>query len=154
MAWVLTAAATLLTLVMAMVAYYMLRPVDFDGRGKYGALALLFPLHLLAVTFIGAVLAFTAWWGGFALASVVFGVDTVLSAFIALWPSVAVWRYARNERVPATQAHILERALSDAGDAHVTCLLPANDHAFDVNWGGFGTQIARAKLEAFLDLYG
>jgi acetyl esterase/lipase len=384
MAWVLTAAATLLALVMAMVAYYMLRPVDFDGRGKYGALALLFPLHVLAVTFVSAVLGFIAWWGGFAPASVVFGVDTVLSALIALWPSFAVWRYARNERVPlslrtylahlkpsfgrpqpersivyataidgtqleldvwpidrdgtatvrpaivavhgggwvggsrgeaerwnrwlnalgfvvfdvdyrvppperwrdevgdvraalgwvadhageygvdtarisvmghsaggnlamlagyttgdapcppslgapvvavrsvvnfygpadltamydtggsrrylqdclhryiggspidhpdryravspvnhvsaatpptiillgqsdriipAAQAHILERALSDAGVAHVTCLLPANDHAFDVNWGGLGTQIARAKLKAFLDLY-
>ena len=32
-------------------------------------------------------------------------------------------------------------------------LLPANDHGFDINWGGFGTQIARAKIRDFLKRY-
>ena len=45
---------------------------------------------------------------------------------------------------------LLDLALSKAGVVHETYLLPANDHGFDVNWGGFGTQIARAKIEQFL----
>jgi hypothetical protein len=32
-------------------------------------------------------------------------------------------------------------------------LLPATDHGFDVNWGGFATQFARAKIAAFLKRY-
>jgi hypothetical protein len=33
---------------------------------------------------------------------------------------------------------------------HESHLLPGNDHGFDINWGGFGTQIARAKIKDFL----
>jgi hypothetical protein len=45
---------------------------------------------------------------------------------------------------------MLDQALSKAGVAHGTYLLPGNDHGFDINWGGFATQIARAKIEDFL----
>jgi len=47
--------------------------------------------------------------------------------------------------VPLDQASTLDQALSKAGIAHETFLLPSNDHAFDINWGGFGTQIARGS---------
>jgi len=52
--------------------------------------------------------------------------------------------------VPLDQAGMLDQALSKAGVAHETYSLRGNDHGFDVNWGGFGTQIARAKIEDFL----
>jgi acetyl esterase/lipase len=52
--------------------------------------------------------------------------------------------------VPLDQATTLDQALSKAGVAHETYLLPGNDHGFDINWCGFSTQIARAKIEAFL----
>lgn len=52
--------------------------------------------------------------------------------------------------VTLDQATLLDAALSKAGVPHEMCLLPGNDHSFDSNWGGFGTQIARAKIEAFL----
>jgi dipeptidyl aminopeptidase/acylaminoacyl peptidase len=55
--------------------------------------------------------------------------------------------------VPTAQAHALDRVLRTAGAVHETCLLPGNDHAFDMNWGGFGTQIARTRIEAFLARY-
>ena len=51
---------------------------------------------------------------------------------------------------PVDQAQRLDEALAKAGVAHETYILPATDHGFDVNWGGLGTQFARAKLEAFL----
>jgi acetyl esterase/lipase len=56
-----------------------------------------------------------------------------------------------SDRIVSTdQARILDAALAKAGVYHETYPLPATDHAFDLNWGGFATQIARAKLEHFL----
>ena len=56
-----------------------------------------------------------------------------------------------SDRVVRTeQAAALDQALTTAGVDHETYLLPANDHGFDVNWGGFATQIARAKIQDFL----
>jgi len=51
------------------------------------------------------------------------------------------------------QALVLDDAMKKTGAIHEMYLLPANDHAFDMNWGGFATQIARAKIRAFLERY-
>ena len=53
--------------------------------------------------------------------------------------------------VAAEQAELLDAALRKSGVHHELYVLPACDHGFDVNWGGFGTQIARAKIQAFLE---
>jgi acetyl esterase/lipase len=59
-----------------------------------------------------------------------------------------------NDRiVPSGQLKILDAALKQAGVVSQAYLLPATDHGFDVNWGGFATQIARAKIERFLQRY-
>jgi len=55
--------------------------------------------------------------------------------------------------ISADHAEALKVALTRAGVPHEMVLLPANDHGFDVNWGGFGTQIARAKIRDFLARY-
>ena len=52
--------------------------------------------------------------------------------------------------IPTDQALILDQALMKAGVTHETYLLPCNDHAFEVNWGGFGAQFAREKIRTFL----
>jgi len=56
--------------------------------------------------------------------------------------------------VPTNQARVLDEALGQAGVPHATYLLPATDPGFDVNWNGFGTQIARATISDFLERYG
>ena len=56
--------------------------------------------------------------------------------------------------IPTTQAQILDQALTRAGVAHETDLLPGNDHGFDVNWGGFATQFARCRIRSFLQRHG
>jgi acetyl esterase/lipase len=53
--------------------------------------------------------------------------------------------------IPINQARVLDEALSKKGIPHETYILPASDHGFDVNWGGFGTQFARAKIKQFLE---
>jgi hypothetical protein len=45
---------------------------------------------------------------------------------------------------------MLDEALTKAGVANELYLLPASDHGFDINWGGFGTQIVRTKIQHFL----
>lgn len=55
--------------------------------------------------------------------------------------------------VPRDQATRLEQELTAAGAPHETVLLPASDHGFDFCWGGYGAQIARQRLRAFLDRY-
>jgi acetyl esterase/lipase len=59
-----------------------------------------------------------------------------------------------DQIVPTDQSSALQQALSAVGIAHEIYLLPANDHGFDLNWGGFGTQIARSKIEDFLKRHG
>ena len=41
--------------------------------------------------------------------------------------------------VSADHAELLDQALSKVSVLHEMYLLPANDHGFDLNWGGFGT---------------
>jgi len=65
-------------------------------------------------------------------------------------PPTITFHGASDRIVPLEQATKLDQALSKAGVAHETYILPGNDHGFDVNWGGFGTQIARAKIESFI----
>ncbi len=60
----------------------------------------------------------------------------------------------RDRIVPVDQAGALADALSAAGVSHETSVLPATDHSFDLNWGGFATQVVRARLERFLRQHG
>lgn len=48
---------------------------------------------------------------------------------------------------------LLDRALTSVQVPHEVYLLPANDHGFDVNWGGLATQICRDRMRAFLARY-
>ena len=59
--------------------------------------------------------------------------------------------FGTSDRIlPIDQATNLDWALTAHGIAHELYLLPGNDHGFDLNWGGFGTQFAREKVKAFL----
>ena len=110
LAWVLTLVAFLLAVIMTMVAYYMLNPVNWDGPGKFGAIALLFPLHLLAVMVVAAGLGWLAWRSGARLATGLLTLVAVLTATMALVPSVAVWKRARQLGVPLSPGAYLAHA--------------------------------------------
>lgn len=56
--------------------------------------------------------------------------------------------------VPLEQASILAKALTAAGIDHETYLFPWANHSFDVYWGSIATQVARAKVVAFLEKHG
>ncbi len=60
----------------------------------------------------------------------------------------------RDRVVSSDHGSVLDRFLSRAGVAHEMLLLPATEHGFDVNWGGFATQIARQRILRFLRQYG
>ncbi len=108
--WLLTLAACLLAVITATLAYCMLYPVRWDGPGIFGALALFFPLHLLVVTMVAAVLAWLARRCRTRLAAWVFGLVVILTAIMALTPTVAVWGKARELRVSLSLGNYLAHA--------------------------------------------
>jgi hypothetical protein len=59
--WALSLIALLLAAIVGMAAYYMLVPIEFDGPGILGLIALIFPLHLLALTIVAAALGSLSW---------------------------------------------------------------------------------------------
>jgi ribonuclease BN (tRNA processing enzyme) len=65
-------------------------------------------------------------------------------------PPTIAFHGTSDRAVPVDQTIALDQALVKAGVAHETYLLPGTDHGFDIDWGGFATQIARAKIEDFL----
>jgi acetyl esterase/lipase len=60
----------------------------------------------------------------------------------------------RDRIIPTSQAQALWGALTAASVTHESVLLPAADHGFDLNWGGFATQSARARIGHFLAEHG
>ncbi len=68
-------------------------------------------------------------------------------------PPTIAFLGARDRIVPSEQLQELGTALKQAGATGETYLLPATDHGFDVNWGGFASQFARAKIARFLQRY-
>jgi len=60
----------------------------------------------------------------------------------------------RSDRiVPDSQIQLIDQKLSENGVYHEIYLVPFQDHGFDSNWNGIGTQIARDKIAAFLEKY-
>jgi acetyl esterase/lipase len=107
-AWLLL--ACVLALLIAGLAYCMVSPVRWDGPGKFGALALFFPLHLLVFTFVAAVLTFLARRSGAGHAAWVFILVTIMTVAMALTPAIAVWRQARELGVPLSLGDYLVNA--------------------------------------------
>jgi acetyl esterase/lipase len=99
MAWILVLAAIVLVLAIIVVAIYMVAPVDFAGAGKVGFFALMFPLHLLAVTLVSLILAVISAWLDATAAAWIFAVVVVLSLAMALWPTVTLWVEARRMNI-------------------------------------------------------
>lgn len=96
--WLLIVTAFLRSALMAGLTYCMAYPVPWDGPGKLGAVALFFPLHLLAFTLVSAILAFLA------------------------------KRSGTSDRLVSTgHTEPLDRALCKAGVSHEIYFLPIND---------------------------
>ena len=111
-AWWVAMAASLLVLLTGVLAFYMADPIDFDGPGVLGALAFGFPLHLLIVTLVAAVFAALAWRRRAFAAAAVCGLVVGVTAYMALWPSIAMLHRARQEHVSLSLGTYLANALS------------------------------------------
>lgn len=107
----LTGAALLLAATVALAAYYMLVPTDFDGPGILGLIALIFPLHLLAVAIVAAALGLLTWRCGAALSTAAFALVAVSTAIMALLPSLAVWQRGRELGVSLSLGNYFSNAL-------------------------------------------
>ena len=103
--------AYLFVALMLFLAYVMMFPVRWNGLGRLGALALLFPLHLLVFTIIAAGLAVFAYFSQARLATRVFIVAAVLAALLAAVPTITLWQRARELHVPLSLSDYFANAL-------------------------------------------
>lgn len=110
-AWLLTASASLLTVASVILAYCMIVPVRWDGLGLFGAVVLIFPLHLLMVSFADAVLAVVAKRSGARLAVYLFAFMAVLKFGLSMVPTVAIWRTAQQLNVPLSISNYVANAV-------------------------------------------
>jgi len=110
-AWILTIAACLLFPLMGFVAYAMAKPVSWNGPGKLGAIALLFPLHLLVVSIVTAALAFLAWRARALIALLFFVATSLLTIGMALAPTMSMWEEARRLNVNLSLRDYAKNAL-------------------------------------------
>jgi acetyl esterase/lipase len=127
--------AFLLAAVMAAVAYYMLNPVDWDGLGRLGAIALLFPLHLLIITVAAAGLGFLAWRRRARSATSMFGLVVVLTGIMALAPNIGAWQRAGALNVPLSLAVYL------ANVGHLNMGLPQPERSVVYGTAKDGTRL-------------
>jgi acetyl esterase/lipase len=58
---------------------------------------------------------------------------------------------SEDQWVPPEQSEVLADRLEQAGVPHRLIDVPGANHGFDVVWGGWGTQVVRDQLEAFLE---
>jgi acetyl esterase/lipase len=92
-------------------AFAMVYPVPFDNPlGLFGALLTFFPLHLLIVTAVVTGLALLARRMRARFAAAIFAFAALLSAVMALWPAVAMWRFARQQNVALSLGDYLAQA--------------------------------------------
>ena len=56
-----------------------------------------------------------------------------------------------DQTVPPGQSELLGERLREAGVTHRLVELPWANHTFDFLWGGWGSQITRYSLKAFLE---
>jgi acetyl esterase/lipase len=128
--------AVLLVVAVAAIAFAMVYPLPFDNPlGLSGAVALFFPLHFLVVTAVAASLAAFVRKGQARLATTLFIVAALLSALMALWPSLAVWRFAHRENVSLS----LGDYLADA--AHVNLGAPQPSRTVTYGVAADGAQL-------------
>jgi acetyl esterase/lipase len=98
--WALTVLACPPAIIIVGLAVYFVYPADTTSLPRdLGARALSFPLHLLVLTIVAVGLGLAAGRLRARLAANIFGLIAILSSFLALWPSVAMWQLAWRENV-------------------------------------------------------
>jgi acetyl esterase/lipase len=122
------------------VTFYMLRPVDYTGFGRLGWVGLVFPLRLAVVTPVAVGLAALASRRQARAAAIGFAVVAVLTAVLALWPTVAVWQRARQYHVPLS--------LGEALAVHLGSGAPAPDGQVIYATVGHGVKLSLDVLRA------
>jgi acetyl esterase/lipase len=109
--WVVTVLACALGMITVALAGYFLYPSDVTSLPRdLGARALSFSLHLLVVTIVALGLGFLAMRLRARLVAGFLALLALLSLFLALWPSIAMWQLALQENVPLSLGMYLAHA--------------------------------------------
>ena len=93
---------------MAVVTFcYMLKPVEMTGLGKLGNPNLLLPSQAIFFSLLAMVLCVATHGRGARLATTAFGLAAILDLVLALWPTIALWRWAGQHEVRVSLSFML-----------------------------------------------
>lgn len=95
-----TAVAVLTLIVLSLTVYYYFNPVDYGGLGSLGMFSLLAPPAFLVIGVVSLLMLFWSIEKKWRVALLAFSGVVVISFFLSLWPSYALWKWAKEQHVP------------------------------------------------------
>ncbi|HMG88965.1 MAG TPA: alpha/beta hydrolase [Chryseolinea sp.] len=95
-----TVVAVLTFIILSLTLYYYINPVDFGGLGSLGMFGLLVPPAFLVVAVVSLLMIFWSIDKKWRVALVAFSGIVLVSCFLSLWPSYALWKWAQEHQVP------------------------------------------------------
>ncbi|HEX6889309.1 MAG TPA: alpha/beta hydrolase [Chryseolinea sp.] len=95
-----TAVAVLALIVFSLLLYYYINPVDYGGLGRLGMFSLAAPPAFLVTGMVALLMIFWSIEKKWRVALFAFSGIVIISFFLALWPSYALWQWAREHYVP------------------------------------------------------
>ena len=94
-----TVMAVLIFIVLALTFYYCINPVDYGGLGSLGLFGMVAPPAFLVLAIISLLMIFWAFEKKWSVALFAFSGIVILSCFLSLRPSYALWRWAQEHHV-------------------------------------------------------
>jgi acetyl esterase/lipase len=91
--------AVLVFIVLALTFYYCINPVDYGGLGSLGMFGMLAPPAFLVVVVVSLLMIFWSYEKKWRVALFAFSGIVILSLFLSLRPSYALWKWAEGHRV-------------------------------------------------------
>ncbi len=105
--WLLTVIGLWWAIRVVVTFYYMLKPVEMTGLGRLGNPSLMLPSEAIFAALLATVLCVVAQGRGLRFATGIFALSATLSLVMALWPTIALWQWARQHNIPVSFSFML-----------------------------------------------
>ena len=105
--WLLTVIALWWAVRVVVTFCYLLKPVEMTGLGRLGNSSLMLPSEALLASLLATVLCVLAHGRGVRFAAIILALSAMLSVVMAVWPTIALWRWARQHHIPVSFGFML-----------------------------------------------
>ena len=105
--WLLTVIALWWAVRVVVTFCYLLKPVEMTGLGRLGNSSLMLPSEALLASLLATVLCVLAHGRGVRFAAIILALSAMLSVVMAVWPTIALWQWARQHHIPVSFGFML-----------------------------------------------